>query len=129
MEKFLTPTDINKLIDWLLNFSLEKEYILVAEYKNKETYFDIINNSTKQNLPLNTTHHYNREFNLLAFSNPKNNKEFISILKEKVSVLSFFDKSELCFLIADDFDEECFSCSSKFYDTNYLELKAKKLIK
>lgn len=128
MEKFFLPKNEAQFVNWLLKLSNENRWIIVLEYSEEETYKFLIENATEVTLPITTEHHYDKDCRLTAITNPVVNERFVNTLSRKCSVLSVHDKKEMIFLIADDFHEECFSCTVDFFKVYYQVLKDLNLI-
>ena len=119
MEKFFLPKDKVKFISWLLGISNDNKWTIVLEHAGDETYKFLVENATEVKLPTTTEHHYEDAYQLTAVINPKISKTFLNDLLAKCSVLSVHNEKEMVFLIADDFHEECFSCTPTFFDKYY----------
>jgi hypothetical protein len=66
-------------------------------------------------LPVTCIREYGSDCRLTAIMNPMLIDNFIEKLMAKSHVLSVHSEEERIFLIADDFHEECFSCTQGFY--------------
>ena len=128
MEKFLTPKSKTKFVQWLLELSLNYNWTITLEYSGNALYTFLLENSTTVDLPLTARHEYHEDYKLTAINNFRLTQKFINKLIKSYSVLSVHDEKEMIFLIADDFDKDCFSCTENFYQKYYQELKNLHLI-
>jgi hypothetical protein len=127
MEKFFIPKDRTSFVNWLLELSINNDWTIVIEYSNKDTYDYLLNHATITSLPT-VLHKYHAECKLTAFSNVIVTDNFVNKLMLKSHGLSIYDKNKMLFLIADDFHEECFSCTVDFYNSYYKMLQELDLI-
>lgn len=115
MEHFLRPTDTIKFLTSLLTLANSQQWILVAECPDINAEQFLIDHSSKAALPDSAIHHYDKKHVLAAFTNINLSVDFVDRLTNSYSALSIFDHQQLIFLIADDFHEDCFSCSDTFF--------------
>jgi hypothetical protein len=121
MDKFFVPTDKTKFIRWLLQTAVDNGWTIVLEYSGDNTYDYLKTIGTEVSRPITSRHNYDSEFKLTAIINPVVNDESIDQIMTQTHVMSVYNRTELILLIADDFDEDCFSATTKFYD-NYRQL-------
>lgn len=128
MEKFFIPNNKFDFLKWILQKSIDSDWTITFEYSNPTLYTFLIENATETYLPVSKKHEYNDKCYLKAFIGPIISDNFIDKIISDFHVLAFHDKEKMIFLIADDIHEECFSCSSDFYDKHYQILSDNKLI-
>lgn len=128
MEKFFFPKNTAKFLEWLLETSLHNDWAVVIEYSHKEI-GELLNYATKIPLPATSKQVYNSTCKLIAIKNFSLKDDFICEIFDKAHALSVHDEKEMLFLIADDFHEECFSCTSNFYSIYRQTLHDEQLIK
>lgn len=116
MDKFFLPKDKKKFINWLLKISNLNNWTIVLEYQDVKVFNELKENATIVNLPKTAQHNHNHECKLTAIKGPVVTESFTDILLTEVSSLSVHNEKEILFLIADDFHEDCFSSSLKFFD-------------
>ena len=129
----MIPTDIGKFTKWLLKLSVDNKWMIVAEYSNPylTSYIGTISKIVPAPASFRYQHYFAKDDSwiLTTFSNPTITDHFIETIISQAHFLTLCTNTEMTFLIADDFHEECFSCNNSFYD-KYLDfLKAEKLIK
>jgi hypothetical protein len=116
MEKFIDPSNIQEFIKWLLDEAAIQNWKCVVEYSNPELQFTLIKSAVVVELPKSITHNYSDSTFLTAFQPKTNSLEFIQWLIKDTHVLSIYQGDVLLVLIADDYHQDCFSCSMKFYN-------------
>lgn len=128
MEKFISPKDKTNFVRWILQIAVDNNWTTVFEYSTDDTYKYLIENGNEITLPESARHYYNSDCKLTAFIIHRITENFTNKLMNKLHVLSIHNKNEMVFLIADDFHEECFSCTKEFYYEYYQTLKDLNLI-
>jgi hypothetical protein len=128
MDKFFFPVNRIKFIEWLLYASIDNGWTIVIEYSDTGTLQFLKRTATVVPLPETSVREYDFSCELTAIINPMLIDNFIEKLMAKSHVLSVHSEEEMIFLIADDFHEECFSCTQGFYNKYYEILDANELI-
>jgi hypothetical protein len=119
MEKYFIPANKIKFIIWLLRTSIDNDWTNVFEYSNECAYNFLKEIGTEVSLPTTSKHEYSSESKLTAIVKPLLNDNSINQLMAMTHVLSIHNEKEMMFLIADDFDDECFSSSVDFFTKYY----------
>ena len=88
----------------------------------------LVEKATEMELPITAERHCDDDSKLTAIINPVIEQKFINHLFTECSVLSVHDEKEMLFLIADNFHEECFSCTRTFFGKYYPDLLTLNLI-
>lgn len=128
MERFIRPKNKKKFVSWLLGISNTNSWTIVLEYPNGMVYNVLKENATIVNLPNTAQHHYNSKYRLTSIKNPVITESFVNALLAETSALSIHNEEEMLFLIADDFHEECFSSTLKFFNVHHRILNTLDLI-
>lgn len=128
MEKFFIPKDKIKFTKWLLQLSIESDLTVVFEYSEHKLLDFISHCGTQVTLPKSAGHNYHESCKLTAMTKPTLTDSFVDALINCCHVLSIHNIDKMIFLIADDFDEECFSCTAEFYKKYYKTLDEQNLI-
>ena len=119
MEKFIIPKDKRLFVKWIVKYSFYNNLIVIIE-SSEQGASEFLSLYAKQtDLPPTAQHHYNKTCLIVSFINMNYNDDVIEYLLKNVHVLSIHNSKEMKFLIADDFNEECFSCSKDFYYKHY----------
>ena len=128
MQKFFFPKDKTTFSKWLLQLAIENDWITVYEY-SEEKFIHLINQyGTRVSIPKSAGHNYEQSCRLIAMTKLIITDSLINILNNCCHALSIYDNDKMIFLIADDFDESCFSCTTEFYSKYYQTLEEKNLI-
>ena len=119
MEKFVSPKDKAAFVKWLLQSATNNNWAIVFEY-SLEGMLEIFTKSGKQISPPSTgCRNHHPASKLIAIKNPSLTDDFIRQIMNNTHVLSVHNETDLLFLVADDFHEDCFSCSTDFYNKYY----------
>ena len=115
MEQFFKVTDKVEFVKQVLDIAFIEKYTVVLEFKNNS--FCGFNRLYLREIafPNSGKHSYDVSCHLKAFEIIKNDYRLIANLFAYVSVLSLHSNDSMVFLIADDFHNDCFSCSESFY--------------
>lgn len=129
MEAGFVPTDTTKLVAWLLQAAGDNNWTIVFEYSADEDISLLKKNVTVVTLPKSSRYNYDSEScKLIAFKNFTLGDNFIDEIVVKTHVLTLHDDKEMILLAADDYHEDCFTCSKTFYDKYYNTLCDNRLI-
>ena len=115
MERFLKITDKVEFVKRLLDLAFIEKYIIVLEFKDN-SFCDFGTPYLKEIiLPNSAKNSYDSNYFLKAFEIIKVDYSLTANLFAYISVLSLYDNNSMILLIADDFHNDCFSCSEEFY--------------
>jgi len=129
MEAGLVPTNITKLIKWLLQTAEDNDWTVVFEYSIDEDISFFTNNSVVVTLPKSSRYNYDSDTcKLIAIKNFIPDDNFIDEIISRTHVLTLHNDKEMILLAADDYHEDCFTCSKDFYDKYYDVLCNRKLV-
>lgn len=128
MEHFFIPTNKLKFVKWLLKTALNSNYTIVLEYSNNDIipYLKIF--TEEHSLPISASHNYKSNCRLIAIKVKAVTDDLVNLLMKKTHVLSLHSETKMVFLIADDYHEQCFSCSLSFYNQYLQQLQQGLLI-
>lgn len=115
MENFFTPTNIQDFVKWLIDTSIDNRWTIVLEYSPENENALLSKIKTTNDLPQSARRNYSSDSKLISLANSSASAILVDTIIELAHCLSIHDKDGMLFLIADDFYEECFSCSKDFY--------------
>jgi hypothetical protein len=118
MEIFFEITDKVEFVKRLLDIAQNKEYIIVLEFEN-ERFCELDKfrfHCIEKALPKSARHCYDKDYFLKAFEVIREVDFYIvAYLFAYVSVMTVYKNETMVCMIADDFHDDCFSCSKEFY--------------
>ena len=125
MEMFIIPKEIKTFVAELFRLSLENGWTVLAEYSDANNRDFFLSNTSISNLPAVAVIDYDYA---TPFSNFLLSDDFIVGLISITHALSVYNETERLFHIADDYHEECFSCTNRFYGQYFELFKSKDLV-
>ena len=128
MQKFFFPQDKKRFIKWLLETTVNNNWTIVFEYSTDDILKELKKYATLVPLPSSTKHEYDSDCKFAAITRPQVSDNFIDIIISQSHVMSLHDQKDMLFLIADDYHQECFSCTENFYEKYYQVLDSLGLI-
>jgi len=128
MQKFFFPQHKKRFIKWLLETSVHNNWTIVLEHSTDNIVTELKKYATTVPLPSSTKHEYDSNCKFTAITQPEISDVFVDAIISLSHVMSIHDQKEMLFLIADDYHQECFSCTENFYEKYYQVLDSLGLI-
>ena len=129
MDRFFKITDKVEFVKRLLDLAFIEKYIIVLEFQDNSFCDFGVPYLKETRLPNSAKKSYDSNYFLKAFEIIKVDYYLTANLFAYISELSIYDNNSMILLIADDFHNDCFSCSEEFhkqYEKVFDTIKTKK---
>ena len=128
MEAGFIPSDTIMFVKWLLQVAFGNDWTIVFEYSIDENIPFLTNNAAVVQLPVTSQLNYDSDCKLIAVKYSILTDNLIDKIITGTHVMTLHDEKEMIFLAADDYHEDCFTCTTSFYNKYYNVLYDKRLI-